>query len=214
MELEKLFTEQKWNILTSLSKGSYSPLQLAEQSKTTMANISQQLRLLEFSHIVKKEKVGNRDKGKPRTLFSLSDDYIYVIIASKGFAGKKLITVDSLHQVLLRTFFIEDKEAQYYLEKYIWSIEEHLTKIDSIVATTDKDSIHLVIAADNPKSLEKDIKGTTIKGSNKKTRTITVKIISTDEFSKQAKQNKGIFSSHHDILYDPHGYSQHNGGGI
>ena len=75
MELEPMFTEQKWNILKCLSEEKYSPLQLAEKLDTTMANISQQLRLLEAANLVKKKKIKNRDKGKPRTLFSLTDDY-------------------------------------------------------------------------------------------------------------------------------------------
>ena len=56
MELASMFTEQKWNIIKALSENKYSPLQLAEKLDTTMANISQQLRLLEASNIVKKEK--------------------------------------------------------------------------------------------------------------------------------------------------------------
>jgi hypothetical protein len=41
MELELMFSEQKWNILKCLADGKASPLQLAEKLNTTMANISQ-----------------------------------------------------------------------------------------------------------------------------------------------------------------------------
>ena len=63
MELATLFTEQKWNIIKSLSLGKFSPLQLAQRSDTTMANISQQLRLLEAASLVKKENCGLLNVG-------------------------------------------------------------------------------------------------------------------------------------------------------
>ena len=77
MELETLFTEQKWNILKSLSEGKFSPLQLANRSNTTIANISQQLRLLEAAELVKKEKIKNI-----RTILSLV--YICYIFVESG----------------------------------------------------------------------------------------------------------------------------------
>ena len=55
-----MFSEQKWNILRCLSQGKSSPLQLAGKLNTTMANISQQLRLLEATNLVKKEKIRNK----------------------------------------------------------------------------------------------------------------------------------------------------------
>ena len=56
-----MFTEQKWNILQCLSKDKFSPIQLAEKLNTTMANISQQLRLLEAANLVKKEKISLKE---------------------------------------------------------------------------------------------------------------------------------------------------------
>ena len=101
MEIETLFTEQRWNILNELSHAKYSPLQLAEKSKTTMANISQQLRLLEASELVVKEKIPNRDKGKPRALFSLADEFAYLISVTRGFAHKKLLRLDAFEKILI-----------------------------------------------------------------------------------------------------------------
>ena len=93
MELEPMFTQQKWNILKCLSEEKLSPLQLAEKLDTTMANISQQLRLLEAANLVKKEKIRNRDNGKPRSLFSLREDCAYLIPTMQKFANKKLLKV-------------------------------------------------------------------------------------------------------------------------
>ena len=108
MELETMFTEQKWNIIKCLSEEKFSPLQLAEKLDTTMANISQQLRLLEASNLVKKEKIKNRDKGKPRTLFSLTDDHAYLISAMQSFADKRLLKITPHHKTILRIWFLEN----------------------------------------------------------------------------------------------------------
>ena len=95
MDIETLFTSSKWDIIELLAKKSYSPLELSKKLNTTMANVSQQLRLLEALKFVNKKKISNRDKGKPRTLYSLSGDYTYVIAFMPGFAQKKLIKLDS-----------------------------------------------------------------------------------------------------------------------
>src|SRR3989338_2788847 len=122
MELETMFTEQKWNILKCLSEDKFSPLQLAEKLNTTMANISQQMRLLEAANLVKKEKIRNRDKGKPRTLFSLTDECAYIIPTMNHFAGKKLIKVNDYQKMLLRTWFLEDLDLQQSIEKIACSV--------------------------------------------------------------------------------------------
>ena len=91
MELEGLFREQKWNILRFLSEGSYSPLQLAVKANTTIANISQQLRLLEAAGLVRKEKVSNRERGKPRTRYFISRDILYVVVLSRALQEKGMV---------------------------------------------------------------------------------------------------------------------------
>lgn len=91
MDIENLLTGTKWDIIQLLSKRQYSPLELSKQLNTTIANISQQLRLLETADLIKKNKTGSTGPGKPRTLFSLSDDYAFITIISQGFAQKKLI---------------------------------------------------------------------------------------------------------------------------
>src|SRR3989344_7343405 len=125
MEMESMFTEQKWNILRELSSEKASPLQLAEKLNTTMANISQQLRLLEASNLVKKEKIKNRDKGKPRTLFSLTHDHAYIIPTMSNFAEKKLLKVEDHHRIILKIWFLVNPDLHSPLEKIYWKIEPH-----------------------------------------------------------------------------------------
>ncbi len=130
MESEILFTEQKWNILKFLSENDYSPLELSDITETSRANISQQLKLLDAVNLIKKKKVPNRDKGKPRAMYSLTKDFAYLILVSNGFAGKSLIELDDHKKILMRIWLMEDQELQYYIEQaylHVESIMKHIS---------------------------------------------------------------------------------------
>ena len=102
MEYETLLTGTKWNILELLAKQDTSPQELANNINTTIANISQQLRLLETAGFVNKKRTGTAKPGKPRVLFSLSDDYRMIILFTKGYARKKLVKVSKEQRRALR----------------------------------------------------------------------------------------------------------------
>ena len=153
MELETMFTEQKWNILKCLSEEKYSPLQLSEKLDTSMANISQQLKLLEVVNLVKKEKIRNRDKGKPRTLFSLRGDYAYLISTMRKFTNKRLLKVTDHHKAILRIWFLENKELHHSLESLYWKLEPYLENIDIIAL--NENTNQLFLATGKVKEVEK-----------------------------------------------------------
>ncbi len=102
MDLEPLFVESRWGVLQLLSEGSYSPIELAGRLNTSISNISQQLRFLEMAGLVEKEKIPNRDKGKPRMLFSLAKDYLYAVTVTRSFTKKKLFAISARQKMLLR----------------------------------------------------------------------------------------------------------------
>ena len=93
MDIETLLVGTKWEIIELLSKESLSPSELSRKLNTTIANISQQLRLLQTADLVKKQKINSGKPGKPRMLFSLSDNYALITIMSKNLAKKKLIKI-------------------------------------------------------------------------------------------------------------------------
>ena len=93
MHVETLLTGTKWEIIELLAKKSLSPSDLSSKLNTTIANISQQLRLLETAGLVNKQRTGSGKPGKPRVLFSIADDYCLIMLFTKGFAKKKLVRV-------------------------------------------------------------------------------------------------------------------------
>ena len=132
MEQETLFTSSKWDILKCLETGKKSPLDLAKESKTSVANISQQLRLLELAGFVKSERISNRDKGLPRILYSVTDDHSYIIVSTPGFVDKKFLKLQDYQKCTLRIWFLDNANLQRYIERFFWTIEKHLDKIDVI----------------------------------------------------------------------------------
>jgi DNA-binding HxlR family transcriptional regulator len=178
MELESMFSEQKWNILRSLSIEKLSPMQLAQRLNTTTANISQQLRLLEAANLVKKEKIKNRDKGKPRTLFSLAEDYAYLIPAMDNFADKKLIKVTQHHRIILKIWFLERHDVQFLIEKIYWKIESLLDEVSLIAWDEFADQVIIVTNSEKiEKILDKDEE-------------LHTKVVHKDEFKKFLSQRE------------------------
>ncbi|MGV8086779.1 MAG: helix-turn-helix domain-containing protein [Candidatus Woesearchaeota archaeon] len=132
MEQETLFTSSKWDILKCLEFGKKSPLDLAKETNTSVANISQQLRLLELAGFVKSERISNRDKGLPRILYSISKNYCYLISSMPGFVDKKFLVLQDYQKCTLKIWFLDNVVLQRYVEKFFWNIEKYIDKIDVI----------------------------------------------------------------------------------
>jgi predicted transcriptional regulator len=132
MEQETLFTSSKWDILKCLETGKKSPIELAKETNTSVANISQQLRLLELAGFVKSERISNRDKGLPRILYSVSDDHSYIIVSTPGFVDKKFLKLQDYQKCTLKIWFLDNPNLQKYVERFFWTIEKYLDKIDVI----------------------------------------------------------------------------------
>lgn len=111
-----MFTTSKWDLLQALSDGEASPLELAKKSRTSLANISQQLRLLELAGFVKSRRISNRDKGKPRVVYSLTDDFAFIVVAASRFVEKRFIKLTPSQKASLRCWFYPDALLVPYLE--------------------------------------------------------------------------------------------------
>ena len=129
MEHETLFTASKWDILKQLENQERSPIELAKVCNTSVANISQQLRLLEMAGLVTSRRISNRDKDKPRILYSLAGNLSYMIATSGNFVDKKIMPLTDYNTIIMKIWFFEKTEYHYSLEKAFWKIEENLPKL-------------------------------------------------------------------------------------
>jgi len=204
MEQEMLFTASKWEIFKLLSDKPLSPIELAKHSNTSIANVSQQLRLLEIAGLVKSERISNRDRGQPRILYSLSGNNGYLISTSNEFVEKKLIKLSAHNQIIIKIWFYQDKEAHYFLEKGFWKIEEHLKEIDGIaIDESSSNPLNLVIFTRN-KDLSKKLKHIKISNpihsfNKKNSRQLFFITTDTDKVSKELTRIPLC------SLYDPEG---------
>ena len=117
MELDSILTNSKWDILKELSKNPKSPMELASLFKTTTANMSQQLKLLEAYGIVSKTKVSNSLKGKPRMKYSICTETTYVIKLSKNHATKQQIKKEPCSNFMMNTILLTNKKDHFFLIK-------------------------------------------------------------------------------------------------
>lgn len=202
MDQETLFTSSKWEILKVLAKGRNSPLELARETKTSIANISQQMRILELANIVKSERVGNRERGEPRLLYSLTGPLSYIITTTPGFVDKKPLFMTPHHEATMRIWFLKDESTHYYLQKFFWEIEPKLEKIDSIIVKPEYSKIKIFIISDD-NDIKKDVKSRDIRKTKTESRRLEISVFSKNNLQNLLKEGKE-FSLNDDltVIYD------------
>ena len=151
MELDSFLASPRWEILKIISERPSSPIEIAEKTKTTVSFISQQLKLLEAAQLVSKEKTGAFEKGKPRNLFSISKDLFYLVMLTNGFGDKKSLSLEDYQKSILRTWFLENKSLQYFLEDFIYKIKNNFQDINAIFVDTKKITPSLIIFLEDKK---------------------------------------------------------------
>ena len=144
MDQESLYTASKWEVLKLLERGSLTPLEISRGSGNSLANVSQQLRLLEMAGLVKSERVTASDRG--RLLYSLASDTAFVIATTGDFVGKRRLAFSPAQHVVLKIWFLDDDRQRQYAEKAFWRLEEHLPRIAALyLDTAHKDGVRFVI---------------------------------------------------------------------
>lgn len=151
MDLDSLFSSQRWNILEIIAKKPSSPLEISEELNTSVAYVSQQLKLLEVAGIVVKTKTGFVEKGKPRNLYRISEDLIYISFLSEGESAKKSIHADEFKKIIIRIWLIEDLQVSRSIEKIFWMLESNLKDLDGIYLDNSKGKHTLLILSDSKK---------------------------------------------------------------
>ena len=132
MDFDLFLSPPRWEILKIIAEKPSSPLEIAEKLKTTVSYVSQQLKLLDAAGLIVKTKTGIAEKGKPRSLFSLSKEVAYLSILTKNLAKKKLFYLDEHHKRILNIWLLDDSSLHYFIEKFFWKLEENLNEIEGI----------------------------------------------------------------------------------
>ncbi|MGD9276127.1 MAG: ArsR family transcriptional regulator [Candidatus Pacearchaeota archaeon] len=132
MRFDDFLSSPRWEILELIARKPMSPIELAEKLGTTVSYMSQQLKLLDAAGIVLREKTGAALKGKPRTLFSISKEVIYLTALARGFSKKKLIALSDYHKSILNIWLLEDESLHFFFEKLFWKLQENIKEVNGI----------------------------------------------------------------------------------
>jgi predicted transcriptional regulator len=201
MDFDSFLTSPRWEILQIIAEKPSSPVEIAQKLNTTVSYASQQLKLLDAAGLLNKEKTGAAEKGKPRTLFSLSNELLYLTVLTKELSEKKLIYLTDYHRTILKIWMLKDLSLHYFIEKLYWKLEEDLDEIEAIFVE-ETDEARVIIVSDSKKV-------------KTKIETFSKKLEKKIDFSFVTKtQLKKISSKFLTPLYDPKNILENLKGGI
>jgi DNA-binding HxlR family transcriptional regulator len=129
MQHELLLGNARWDIIACVSKGKSSATEIANTTKSSLPNISQQLKLLEAYGIVEFVKEQRKSVGRKQQIYRLKQDLCHVTFARNGMADKRFFVPDTYHAMLLNILFVPNLQDHAYLHKYLLNDEllEHCT---------------------------------------------------------------------------------------
>ena len=145
MDYNTFFSNSKWEILQEISKNSKSPIELSKILKTSVPNVSQQLRLMEAMNLVDKKKIINYKKGKPRTKYHIKHDFTYFIRLGKNIAEKQYIKHDSYLTYIFNVISIFQKRDQIFCLKMFFDNIDLLNESSIGVMKNSEENIELFI---------------------------------------------------------------------
>jgi predicted transcriptional regulator len=131
MNYESFLGEKRWEILEMIAGSPSSPIEISEKLGTTVSYVSQQLKLLEVSGFLKKEKTGLAEKGKPRNVYSINTDYFSYTFLDRNHAIKKQIELDDHKKIVLNIWAMGDSRGELF-EKFILELDSSLKDIDGL----------------------------------------------------------------------------------
>jgi len=171
-----------------------SPTELASKLGITTSYVSQQLKLLEAIGLISKSKTGEFEKGKPRNVYSISNDFVYFNLISKNISEKKLLNLTPHHKAILNIWLIDDVEYHYPIEKLFWKLEDFLGEIEGVFI--ERGFVPKVLIITGSKEVKKKL-GSVSKGMGKK---VNYSFISKNDLSAIPLETLLVLHDPSDIL--------------
>lgn len=151
MEFGDFLSMAKWQILEIIARTPSSPVLISEKIGTSVAYVSQQLKLLEAAGIVKKKRTGKVDKGKPRLVYSITEDVIYFAALINGFPQKRQVKVNNHKKAIMKIWIIKNEKYHSFLEKLYWRLEHQFKEISGIYVDESQKKLKVFIVSESKK---------------------------------------------------------------
>lgn len=205
MEFEESLTNARWKILEALGKAERAASDIAAEEKLGLANVTQQLKLLEaYGFIKRSDATPPKQPGKPKRTYRLAQERGFIATIAAGGVMKHAFTLDEHHAVVLALLSYEKNDDHYFLEKYLLTTEELVLTCTAIaiIDSTQKE-IHLLVLA-TPETLDdlrKRFSKTVIKNVEGREKNIVTWIHSEEEFREGLRRKDAYYAR---MLAKPH----------
>lgn len=204
MDQDTLLNKARWEIVKAISAGRASATELAETTKSSLPNVSQQMKLLEAYDLVeyvRDQKTG----GKPRQIYQLKKEFCHVTFARHGFAEKRFFNPDPYHTMLLNVLFVPSMQDHAYLHKFLALHEDLLAKAAIAFVKSNETEIDLLLLTEHIDEIRAKYSNTIIE-HNGKMRKIIAWTHNLHELQEGTKRKEAYFTSMLSdmrIIHDP-----------
>ncbi len=195
MDYGALLTDTKWNLITELARKNQTPTDLAKKANTSLANITQQLKLLEAYGLVKKKRrINSNEPGKPKTEYSIGKEIIHLTYINQDNTEKKELDLDIIQKAIINLWLNIKKEDIYFIEKCFILNEELLKKCQAVaLVKTTPEQIELLMITHDVHHIREKYSNLIITNLEDKKRKIVFWTHSIEEIETGLKHNEKYF---------------------
>ncbi|MFH1399952.1 MAG: hypothetical protein ABIH41_00385 [Nanoarchaeota archaeon] len=127
-----IMTQKKWDLIGMIAQGPKTPAELAEMHGSTMTNVLQQLKIPEALGYIKKERIVEKRRGKPRYRFALASHALLVSSLHSDGLSTHTVLGSELRQMIIRIMLLGDSEEAFILAKFFLDNPEFIENVDGI----------------------------------------------------------------------------------
>ncbi len=149
MDLDSFLALPRWEILQIIAERPSSPIEISELIGTTISYVSQQLKLLEAKGLIKKRKTGAFEKGKPRNVFSITEEFAHITFLSNNFAKKKKLKLNFKRKAIMRLWFLESERDFKDIETFLSFFGNNLLKNEQVYLDVVKKNLTFSIVSED-----------------------------------------------------------------
>ncbi len=140
-EDNSLFQGSKWELLQLIAEKPRDASELAKLKNTSLANITQQLKLLEaagiiVSSVAPKDKTKSRTRGKPKKVYRLNGSRALIMALTPLFSSKAIIKPTPFEAALLRVMLMNSSKKEEIIEKLL-QLYKYMKDIELIALKND-----------------------------------------------------------------------------
>ncbi|RME53030.1 ArsR family transcriptional regulator, partial [Candidatus Woesearchaeota archaeon] len=175
MKDQDILSPAKWRLLSLIAEQPRTPAELAKATKTTPANVLQQITLLEAYGYIWKEAKEPNGPGKPTNTYYLKQPFLSIAFCREGLAAKKTISADETVTIIGNIFSWNQNKDWDVLIRLMWQHDDLTGPAHGVyIINTKTSGLDILVITDNVEEVRKKKSTITITDSKGNTHTISV----------------------------------------